>query len=69
VQREAAALGIDNLEHGLLEDAEFDPGKTPDICPPKTLTNATLGQLDIAAHARRDCACGNNDNNPGSIQL
>ena len=45
--REAAALGIDNLEHGLLEDAEFDPGKTPDICPPKTLTKATLGQLDI----------------------
>jgi imidazolonepropionase-like amidohydrolase len=27
--REAAALGIDNLEHGLVVDTEFDPGKKP----------------------------------------
>jgi imidazolonepropionase-like amidohydrolase len=45
--REATALGIDNLEHGLVVDAEFDPGKTPDICPPETLTNSTLAQLDV----------------------
>jgi imidazolonepropionase-like amidohydrolase len=45
--REAAALGIDNLEHGLLVDAEFDPGKTPDICPPEELTNSTLAQLNV----------------------
>ena len=25
--REAAAIGIDNLEHGLLVDTEFHPGK------------------------------------------
>ena len=31
--REAAALGIDNLEHGIVVDTEFYPGKKPDICP------------------------------------
>ncbi|HEV2183460.1 MAG TPA: amidohydrolase family protein, partial [Candidatus Acidoferrales bacterium] len=31
--KEAAALGIDDLEHGLMVDTEFDPGKTPDVCP------------------------------------
>jgi imidazolonepropionase-like amidohydrolase len=31
--REAAKLGIDNLEHGLLEDYEFYPGKKPGECP------------------------------------
>src|SRR5262249_22453311 len=31
--REAVELGIDNLEHGLLVDTEFWPGKKPDECP------------------------------------
>ena len=31
--REAAAMGIDNLEHGIIVDAEFVPGKQPDLCP------------------------------------
>jgi imidazolonepropionase-like amidohydrolase len=31
--RQAAALGIDNLEHGLTVDTEFFPGKKPDECP------------------------------------
>jgi imidazolonepropionase-like amidohydrolase len=31
---EAARLGIDDLEHGLLVDTEFFPGKKPDQCPP-----------------------------------
>jgi imidazolonepropionase-like amidohydrolase len=31
--RQAAALGIDNLEHGLVVDTEFLPGKRPDGCP------------------------------------
>jgi imidazolonepropionase-like amidohydrolase len=31
--RQAAALGIDNLEHGLAVDTEFFPGKKPDDCP------------------------------------
>jgi imidazolonepropionase-like amidohydrolase len=33
--REAAALGIDNLEHGIVVDTEFFPGKKPDVCPVK----------------------------------
>jgi imidazolonepropionase-like amidohydrolase len=31
--REAAALGIDNLEHGLFANTEFYRDKQPDICP------------------------------------
>jgi imidazolonepropionase-like amidohydrolase len=31
--REAAAMGIDSLEHGLFVDTEFDPSKQPDTCP------------------------------------
>ena len=31
--RQAAALGIDNLEHGVAVDTEFFPGKKPDECP------------------------------------
>jgi imidazolonepropionase-like amidohydrolase len=30
---EAAALGIDNLEHGFLVNTQLDPGKKPDVCP------------------------------------
>lgn len=44
---EAAALGIDDLEHGLFVDTEFDPGKKQDVCPPQTLTGKTLASLDI----------------------
>jgi len=32
--REAVALGIDNLEHGLFANSEYDPNKQPDECPP-----------------------------------
>ncbi len=45
--REAAELGIDNLEHGLVVDTEFDPGKQPDVCPPQKLTTQTLLSLDV----------------------
>jgi Amidohydrolase family len=30
--REAAALGIDDLEHGFFVNTEFDPGKKPGVC-------------------------------------
>ncbi len=30
---EAAALGIDDLEHGFLVNTQLDPGKVPDQCP------------------------------------
>ncbi|MHB8540974.1 MAG: amidohydrolase family protein [Candidatus Acidiferrales bacterium] len=45
--KEAAALGIDDLEHGLMVDTEFDPGKTPDVCPAQQLTAKTLAGIDI----------------------
>ena len=32
---EAAALGIDDLEHGFFVNTQLDPGKTPDVCPAK----------------------------------
>ena len=47
--REAAALGIDNLEHGLVVDSEFHPGKQPDVCPPGSAQE--LAQLDINGEA------------------
>lgn len=45
--REAAALGIDDLEHGLLVDAEFVPGKQPDVCPPAPQVAASIQNLDL----------------------
>ena len=44
--REAAEIGIDNLEHGLLADSEFVPNKQPDKCPGAAV-GASLRQLDI----------------------
>lgn len=52
--REAAAIGIDNLEHGLLVDTEFHPGKQPDVCPPQGLTRAELGRLDVTSAPVKD---------------
>jgi imidazolonepropionase-like amidohydrolase len=46
--REAAALGIDDLEHGLLVDTEFVPGKKPDACPTSRETRETLLKMDIS---------------------
>jgi imidazolonepropionase-like amidohydrolase len=46
--REAAALGIDDLEHGLLVDTEFVPGKKPDLCPPSPAARAALIKLDVS---------------------
>jgi len=52
--REAAAIGIDNLEHGLLVDTEFHPGKQTDQCPPQGVTRAEMGRLDISSPPVRD---------------
>jgi imidazolonepropionase-like amidohydrolase len=45
--REAAEIGIDNLEHGLFPDSEFVPEKKPDQCPSGGAVNASLRQLDL----------------------
>ena len=44
--REAAEIGIDNLEHGLLPDSEFVANKQPDKCPGAAVSQS-LRQLDI----------------------
>jgi len=44
--REAAGIGIDNLEHGLLADTEFHAGKQPDVCPPNTRNEVALLDLN-----------------------
>jgi imidazolonepropionase-like amidohydrolase len=51
--REAAEIGIDNLEHGLLPDSEFVPNKQPDKCPGAAV-NASLRQLDINSDAVKE---------------
>ncbi len=43
--REAVALGIDNLEHGLFANSEYDPDKRPDECPPGF--RADYADLDV----------------------
>ena len=45
--REAAALGIDDLEHGLMVDTEFFPEKKPDECPDVADDMVRYGKLDI----------------------
>jgi imidazolonepropionase-like amidohydrolase len=45
--REAAALGIDNLEHGLLVASDFVAGKEADRCPSGVL--GTIAALDVSA--------------------
>ncbi len=52
--REAAAIGIDNLEHGLLVDTEFHPGKQADVCPPQAVTRGELTRLDLNSAPVRD---------------
>jgi imidazolonepropionase-like amidohydrolase len=44
---EAAALGIDNLEHGIFVDTEFFPGKKPGICPAKEAAEDFAKNVDI----------------------
>ena len=47
--REAAASGIDNLEHGLIVDTEFFPGKKPGLCPDDTdAVNKGLIDIDLS---------------------
>jgi imidazolonepropionase-like amidohydrolase len=53
--RQAATLGIDNLEHGLVVDTEFLPGKKPDDCPSLRETEACMEKsLDIEGPAVRE---------------
>jgi imidazolonepropionase-like amidohydrolase len=51
--REAAEIGIDNLEHGLLADSEFVSDKQPDKCPGAAVS-ASLRQLDLKSDAVKE---------------
>jgi len=44
--REAADLGIDDLEHGFFVDTEFVAGKKPDECPERSEDPVALAKLD-----------------------
>jgi imidazolonepropionase-like amidohydrolase len=47
--REAADLGIDNLEHGFFAATDWVPGKEPDVCPRGA--GGTYLDLDLASPA------------------
>lgn len=60
---EAAALGIDALQHGFITASDYVPGKTPDVCPPENMhvqTDVDVGsaavQASITALARTKAA-------------
>jgi imidazolonepropionase-like amidohydrolase len=45
--RQAAELGIDDLEHGLFVDTEFAPGKKPGLCEEKPQAVEQMAKLDV----------------------
>jgi imidazolonepropionase-like amidohydrolase len=51
--RDAAAIGIDNLEHGIIADSEFIPAKQPDVCPAGD-PRSVLAKLDIQSAPVQD---------------
>jgi len=52
--REAADLGIDDLEHGFFVDTEFIAGKKPDECPGDGEDPVALAKLDPNSGPLRD---------------
>jgi imidazolonepropionase-like amidohydrolase len=53
--REAAALGIDNLEHGLITNSDYVKNKKPDVCPPENMrvqVDVDIAGDDVAATFR-----------------
>ncbi len=52
--REAADLGIDDLEHGFFVDTEFLAGKKPDECPENGEDPVALAKLDASSGPMHD---------------
>jgi imidazolonepropionase-like amidohydrolase len=52
--REATALGIDDLEHGLFVDTEFFSDKKPGVCPNPQAAQKSLLNIDIASKPMQD---------------
>lgn len=48
---EAADLGIDDLEHGLVVDQEFNPDKQPDVCPPNADSHPSMERVEVNGEA------------------
>ena len=51
--REAADLGIDNLEHGFFAATDFVADKKPDVCPDQGAALQSLAAIDPAGDAMR----------------
>ncbi len=49
---EAAALGIDALQHGFITNSDYVAGKTPDTCPPENMR--AQADVDVESAAVRD---------------
>jgi imidazolonepropionase-like amidohydrolase len=49
--REAAALGIDNVEHGFITDSDYIPDKRPDVCPADNMRRQA--EVDVDGEAVR----------------
>jgi imidazolonepropionase-like amidohydrolase len=52
--REAAAMGIDNLEHGIIVDSEFHPGRLADVCPDWGQTVSQLATMNVDSFPIRE---------------
>lgn len=48
---EAADLGIDDLEHGVVVDQEFNPDKRPDVCPPDADNHPSIEKIEVNSEA------------------
>ena len=48
---EAADLGMDDLEHGIVVDQEFNPAKQPDVCPPSANDHPSVEKVDVESEA------------------
>ena len=46
---EAAELGMDDLEHGIVVDQEFNSSKQPDVCPPSANDHPSIEKVDVAS--------------------
>jgi imidazolonepropionase-like amidohydrolase len=51
--REAAAIGIDNLEHGFFPATDFVADKKPDVCPGQGVGQGAVAALDPNGEAVR----------------
>ena len=46
---EAAELGIDDLEHGVVVDQEFNPHKQVDLCPPDADNHPAIENIEVSS--------------------